>query len=164
MLSDEEKELLQRMTYTSAVTRETLPLWLPAGTAWTVRPGGMIKVQTPSEEYNLDGVVVYNCAIMIQRGPDMFVETADDFVPECWMHKAAGQIPTSAWRVFESGPRNCIEQELAALEARIVAALVARHYDFVKVGIGEFSLDHVGKPIIDTKGDCKVVSEMYPVG
>jgi cytochrome P450 len=70
---------------------------------------------------------------MIQRDPDVYGDTADDFVPERWLDDAASEIPASAWRAFERGPRNCIGQELAGLESRVVVALVARRYDFVKV-------------------------------
>lgn len=100
-----------------------------------VQPGVGVKVQAPHGEYSLDGVMVYNCAIMIQRDPKVFGETANDFVPERWLHEASDQIPVPAWRAFERGPRNCIGQELATLEARIVVALVARRYDFIKVRI-----------------------------
>jgi cytochrome P450 len=70
---------------------------------------------------------------MIQRDRDVYGSNANDFVPERWLGDAAEKIPTSAWRSFERGPRNCIGQELAILEARVVIALVARRYDFVKV-------------------------------
>lgn len=45
----------------------------------------------------------------------------------------SSQIPATAWRRFERGPRNFIGQELAMLEAKVVIALVSRHLDFVKV-------------------------------
>ena len=34
-----------------------------------------------------------------------------------------------AWRPFEFGPRNCIGQELALLEVRIVLALTVRRFE-----------------------------------
>ncbi|KAK4108979.1 cytochrome P450 [Canariomyces notabilis] len=150
------------MTYTTAVIKEALRLWPPAGTARKTAPGSGLTVHTSTGEYRLEGVYVYNCAIMIQRDPEVYGDTANDFVPERWLHNAADQIPISAWRPFERGPRNCIGQELAQIEARVVIALVARRFDFVKVGIGELSLDESGKPILDAKGRFKVVSEMYP--
>ncbi len=138
-LSDSGHDLLSQMTYTTAVIKETLRLWPPAGTARLTKPGAGIKVQTSTGEYNLEGVNIYNCAIMIQRDPEVYGNTANDFVPERWLQNETGtgtgtkQIPPSAWRPFERGPRNCIGQELANLEARVVVALIGRRYDFVKV-------------------------------
>jgi cytochrome P450 len=133
LLSGGGKDLLQRMTYTTAVIKEALRLWPPAGTARKTAPGSGLTVHTSTGEYRLEGVYVYNCAIMIQRDPEVYGDTANDFVPERWLHNAADQIPISAWRPFERGPRNCIGQELAQIEARVVIALVARRFDFVKV-------------------------------
>ena len=121
------------MTYASAVIKETLRLWPPAGTARMIKAESGIIVRTTIGEISLKGVNVYNCAIMIQRDPAVYGETANNFVPERWLGDDANQLPSSAWRPFERGPRNCIGQELANIEARIVIALVARRYDFSKV-------------------------------
>lgn len=154
------------MTYTVVAIKETLRLWPPAGTARITKPGAGLKVQTSMGEYNLEGVNVYNCALMIQRDPEVYGDTANDFVPERWLRNEQNNttpIPPSAWRPFERGPRNCIGQEMAFLEARVVVALTARRYDFVKVGLGAFELDSARRPILDEKNRYRVVSEVYPV-
>jgi cytochrome P450 len=133
LLSDKGQDLLQRMTYASAVIKETLRLWPPAGTARMTMPESGISVKTSEGEYPLEGVRVYNCALMIQRDPEVYGRNADKFVPERWLGSSAERIPTTAWRAFERGPRNCIGQDLVKLEARVVLALVARRYDFTKV-------------------------------
>ncbi|KAI1112681.1 cytochrome P450 [Nemania sp. NC0429] len=168
LLSGKGQDLLNRMTYTAAAIKEILRLWPPAGTARITKPGAGLKVQTSMGEYNLEGVNVYNCAFMIQRDPEVYGETANDFVPERWLRNENGDpgaepIPSSAWRPFERGPRNCIGQEMAFLEARVVIALTARRYDFVKNGLGEFEFDSAGRPILDEKNRYKVESEVYPV-
>lgn len=135
LLSPGGADCLQRMSYSSAVIREALRLWPPAGTARMTVPGAGVTVKTPSgETYPLDGVHVYNCAIIIQRDAAVYGDSADYFVPERWIPgtKEHVEIPVTAWRAFERGPRNCIGQELATLEARVVLALVSK-YDFVKV-------------------------------
>ncbi|KUI67583.1 hypothetical protein VM1G_02817 [Cytospora mali] len=162
LLSSSGQDLLHRMPYASAVIKETLRLWPPAGTARMTTPGAGLTVNTAAgEQYSLDGAHVYNCAIIIQRDPAVYGDSADEFVPERWLHGAGDNIPASAWRAFERGPRNCIGQELAMLEARVVIALVAK-YNFVKVGIGRLTLDEAGKPLLDEKGHFKVDDEMYP--
>ncbi len=102
----------------------------------------------------LDGLVVYLCQPIIQRDKKVYGETADVFMPERWLGdadaptardggldvvdhgRAAGGsrgggssgIPASAWRPFERGPRNCIGQELANMEARVILASTARRF------------------------------------
>ncbi|KAK3374875.1 cytochrome P450 [Podospora didyma] len=165
LLSNGGKDLVSRMTYTNAAIKEALRLWPPAATARvTGTEGSGITIKTPAGDvYPLDGVYVYNCQILIQRDPEVFGETANEFVPERWLGEAGEKIPPSAFRAFERGPRNCIGQELATIEARVVVALLARRYDFVKVGTGELSLDEAGMPILNANGQYKVVSEMYSV-
>lgn len=120
------------MTYCFAVIKETLRLWPPAGTARLTAPGTGIEITSPTGvKYPLEGVHVYNCAIMIQRDPEVYGHSAHDFVPERWLNGET--VPAGAWRPFERGPRNCIGQELAVLEAKVVLALVARKFDFTKV-------------------------------
>ncbi|KAI1446943.1 cytochrome P450 [Annulohypoxylon stygium] len=149
LLSNDGKVLLNSMKY--------------AGTARKTEPGAGLTVHTPTGEYPLEGVNVYNCAIMTQRDPEVYGDTANYFMPERWLNETAEKIPASAWRAFERGPRKCIGQELANLEARIVVALVARRYEFSKVGTGELNLDEDGKPILDSMGYFKTASKMYPV-
>ena len=45
-----------------------------------------------------------------------------------------GNLPTGAFRPFERGPRNCIGQELAMLEAKVVMCAVTRGFKWEKVG------------------------------
>ncbi|KAK0742570.1 cytochrome P450 [Apiosordaria backusii] len=172
-------ELLNNMTYTTAVIKETLRLCPPAGTARMAPPGSNFVVRTPEgQELCLDGMILYNCATIIQRDPQVFGDTADEFMPERWLGDKSGimstsndgdssieegrRFPASAWRPFERGPRNCIGQDLATIEARVIIAFVARTYDFTKVGLGELKRDEKGAFIIEQAGKYRVKSkEMY---
>lgn len=169
---------IQRLSYVSAVIKETLRLYPPAGTARYQTPGTGYNVQLPDgNSLCLDGVVMYNCATVIQRDEAVYGPSANEFVPERWLgdtdtsmqtntdeKSSGGKIPASAWRPFERGPRNCIGQELANLEARVILACTVRRYDFTKVGLGEVALDEDGKPIENDQGQYKVKSENYNVG
>lgn len=53
--------------------------------------------------------------------------------------------------------------ELANLESRIIIAIVARKYDFIKMGLGEIALNEKGLPTLDDKGQYRVKSELYNV-
>ncbi|KAI8628839.1 cytochrome P450 [Xylariaceae sp. FL1651] len=91
LLSENGQEILNRMTYTAAAIKETLRLWPPAGTARLTKSGSGIKVQTPTGEYNLEGVNIYNCVIMILRDPEVYGDSANDFVRERWLQFLRGQ-------------------------------------------------------------------------
>ena len=56
--------------------------------------------------------------------------------PDRWLNDAyMAALPAGAYRPFERGPRNCIGQELAMLEGKVVLACVARGLVFEKVGL-----------------------------
>jgi len=180
------EEVTRRMSYTSAVVKETLRLYPPAGTARMSMPGSGLTVRLPESgaEVCLDGLVLYNCASIIQRDRAVYGDTANDFVPERWLgdvdtsmrtnsdvvqdgkpaQATGGRVPPSAWRPFERGPRNCIGQELANLEVRVILACTLRRYDFTKIGLGENVLDERGEPVLNSKRQYEVKANMYCVG
>ncbi|XDG08286.1 hypothetical protein ABKA04_007901 [Annulohypoxylon sp. FPYF3050] len=163
-LAENGEHLLPRMRYISAVIKETLRLHPPAGTVRMTAPGTGFTVHTSTdEEYCLDGLIMYPCQRIVQRDPTVYRDTADDWVPERWLGEASKDIPPSAWRPFERGPRHCIGMELANLESRIIIAIIARKYDFIKTGLGEIALNEKGLPTLDDKGQYRVKSELYNV-
>ncbi|OTA90256.1 hypothetical protein M434DRAFT_390720 [Hypoxylon sp. CO27-5] len=50
------------------------------------------------------------------------------------------------------GPDSDPRTELADLESRIIIAIIARMYDFIKMVLGEAALDEKGLPTPDKKG------------
>lgn len=163
-LVERGEQLLPRLQYVNAVVKETLRLHPPAATVRMTPPGSGFTVRAPTgEEYNLDGTAMYSAQSIIQRDPSVYGDTADVWVPERWLGDAAKSIPASAWRPFERGPRNCIGSELANLESRIIISIVARKYDFFKVGLGESALDEKEFATVDDHGQYKVKSELYNV-
>lgn len=164
ILAERGEHVLPRLQYVNAVIKETLRLHPPAATVRMTDLGAGFTVRAPTgEEYNLDGTVIYSVQSVIHRDPSIYGDTADIWVPERWLGEAAKSIPASAWRPFERGPRNCIGSELANIESRIIISIVARKYDFVKIGLGESVLDEKGLPTLDDNGQYKVQVELYNV-
>jgi cytochrome P450 len=179
------EEKLRMLPYASAVIKETLRLHPPAGSARYVEPGTNFRVRTPDGDVCVDGMVLYLCASIIQRDPRVYGADADEFVPDRWLgdtdttsgeggaeegeigagagRQGGSGIPPSAWRPFERGPRNCIGQELANIEARVILALVARRFDFVKIGLGELEAGKDGEPVLGEDGNYKTKSTLFNV-
>lgn len=164
LLAPGGRELIHRMAYTSAVIKETLRLWPPGATSRMTSPGDGFQIRTAGgESLCVDGLMIYHVHSIIQRDPSVFGDTADYFVPERWLGDTEKMPPTGAWRPFERGPRSCIGQELATIEARVMIAMTVRRFDLTKVGQGAVALDDTGKPIIGKHGQYRVISDMYQV-
>ncbi|KAH7317047.1 cytochrome P450 [Stachybotrys elegans] len=136
LLAPGGKELIHRMSYASAVIKETL------------RDGFTINVNGTT--YCADGLMLYHVHSIIQKDTSR------------WLHHAS-DIPPGAWRAFERGPRNCIGQELATIEARVTIALVARRFHFSKVGRGSLIVGTDGNSEMGENGQYKVESKLYMV-
>ncbi|KAH8901259.1 cytochrome P450 [Thozetella sp. PMI_491] len=162
LLAPGGQELINRMPYSTAVIKETLRLWPPGATSRMPKVGDGYTIRTPEGELCLDGMMVYQISYIIQRDPDSFGETADKFVPERWLDDS-DEIPVGAWRPFERGPRGCIGQELATMEARVLMAMLARRFEFTKVGRGAVAVGPSGEPELDSNQQYKVTSELYQV-
>jgi len=154
---------LQHMPYIAAVVKETLRLHPPAGASRVIPPGTNYMLPLPDGgQQCIDGMLVYSCHKLIHTDRRIFGDTAEHFAPERWLDERAATIPAGAWRPYERGPRNCIGQDLANLEARAIIALAARRYDFVKVGLGQLARDGDGEPRLDVGSDqYEVVEELY---
>lgn len=162
LLAPGGEKLMTRLPYTDAIIKEILRLYPPGGTARMAPVGSNTYLTMPDGKRLLvDGMTMTPIAKIIQRDPAIFGENADDFVPERWLGQH--NIPDSAWRPYERGPRRCTGSELANMEARLTLACTARRYDFVKVGTGELELDEKDQPILDDKGYYKTKSTLFTV-
>jgi cytochrome P450 len=176
LLSNPDK--LSKLTYASAVFKEILRLYPPAGAARMAPAGSGFTIQTNDGSICVDGIILYICHYVIQRDPAVYGETAEIWMPERWLEagqastvsdkystsstKTDTKMPPGAWRPFERGPRNCVGQELSNLEARAIFAVAARRYDFTKVGKGATALKD-GKPVLDKYGQYEVTEPIFNV-
>ena len=121
--------LLNQLPYTLAVIKETLRLYPPASSIRNGEPG--FSVTTPDgRQCPTEGLLVWSNHVAIHRNPD-FWQQPEDFLPERWIVEKDDPLSPAAkgaWRAFEYGPRNCIGQELAMLEVKLVLALTLREF------------------------------------
>ncbi|KAK6063318.1 P450 monooxygenase AflN 4 [Seiridium cupressi] len=141
----EDPYIVNKLEYTNAVIKETLRVFPPASTVRGSIPDGYIIEPTTQQKIPMIAkAVIWPVAHMIHRNKRFFPEPLK-FVPERFIQSQTPypdselftEAGKDAFRPFEKGPRNCIGQELAMLEGRVILALIAREFDFVLEYPGE---------------------------
>lgn len=144
-------QLLNRLPYTSAVIKEALRLYPPASSTRASAPGFTIK---ENDETQLDGFMLWGVHHAIHRASEHWV-TPDNFIPDRWLVSPGHELypaDKEAWRPFEKGPRNCIGQELALLEVKVILAMVLRDFDFADAYV-EYNMKTGRKGPTEVAGD-----------
>ena len=131
-----DRILGSQLPYTTAVVKETLRLHPPAATARLIPPGSNFEIEVNGKSINVDGLRIYPSQWLIHRNPKIWGPDARDFKPERWLDSEyVANLPPGAFRAFERGPRNCIGQDLAIIEGKVLLAMIARGFEFEKVGL-----------------------------
>jgi cytochrome P450 len=71
---------------------------------------------------------------------DRFYDGPRTFDPDRWTDGLRERLPDFAYFPFGGGPRRCIGDRFALLEAKLVLATVLSRYEFDLVGPEEFDL------------------------
>jgi len=112
------------LRYTGHVITESLRLYPPA---WSMGREACEDVDVGG--YRIPrGRQIWFCPWAIQRDPRWF-DSPDTFQPERWEGDLAKRLPRFAYFPFGGGPRLCIGQAFAQLEAVLVLATLARSFD-----------------------------------
>lgn len=75
------------------------------------------------------GVTVFLCPWAMHRDPRFF-DRPDEFLPERWADGLAKRLPKYAYFPFSGGPRLCIGNTFAMLEAVLAVAIIAPRFSF----------------------------------
>lgn len=126
--------VLNQLHYTTAVIKETLRLWPVAG---TLRCGSKHLLLThpeypgmlfPTEGFNVDS------SVAAMHRNEKFWPQPSTFIPERFLTRDPNDPlhpHKNAFRAWELGPRNCIGQELALVEMRLILALTVRELEVI---------------------------------
>lgn len=125
--------VVNKLHYTTAVIKESLRLFPAASTIRKPDETTKTPIRDPKTGEALPtvpGMFLWVLHWGMHRDPSIWGSNAAVFDPSRFMPENAASLPEAGYRPFEKGIRNCIGQDLAMLEARIVLALVARRFDF----------------------------------
>jgi cytochrome P450 len=127
-----EPSILSQIPYTVAVIKETMRLYPPTGSQRAGIPG-IALTDRHGTQYPCEGFHISTQHNRLHQHPGHWPE-ADKFLPERWLVPEDHEMypSTGVFRAFEHGTRNCIGQNLAMLELRIVLALTVRRFEIVK--------------------------------
>jgi cytochrome P450 len=121
--------LLNKIPYTTAVIKEVLRMYPPVSGVRAGEPGFNVTDDV-GRSFPTEGFLVWDVPQVIHRDPAYWLKP-DDFLPERWLVAADDPLHPvkGAWRPFSHGPRNCIGQELAVLEMKVIMVMTARRFD-----------------------------------
>ncbi len=120
---------LAKLPYTDAIIKELMRLYPPA---W------MVGIRIAQEDVTLGeypiakGSVILMSSWATHRNPRYFSEP-DRFMPERWTPEFEKNLPRFAYFPFGGGPRVCIGNSFAMMEARLILATVAQQWQMTLV-------------------------------
>jgi cytochrome P450 len=114
---------LPRLRYTEMVITESMRLYPPAYalSRQAIRPIEIAGVPIPA------GNSVVMPTWVVQRDPRWF-EEPEEFRPERWADDLAKRLPRFAYTPFGGGPRQCIGNTFALMEATLLLAVIAQRF------------------------------------
>jgi cytochrome P450 len=130
-------EHARQLPYTEAVFQESMRLYPPA---WAV--GRQPTEDVEIGDYTIpEGAQVIMPSCLIHRD-ERWYDDPEAFRPERWLGDLEEQIPRFAYFPFGGGPRICVGNHFARMEAILVIATIAQHYSFDHLGPDELTTYH----------------------
>jgi cytochrome P450 len=116
---------LQRLPYLHAVINEVLRLYPPA---YVLARVAIAPFTIGEHEFPAGETVLISQWVM--HRDSRYFDEPDAFRPERWLDGLAERLPPGAYFPFGDGPRRCIGQGFAMLEAALVIGLIAQRFRF----------------------------------
>ena len=114
---------LARLPYTEMIIKESMRLYPPA---WVV-PRLVIQDFTLRGYDIRRNSIVFTSPYTMHRHP-RYYEQPERFIPERWTLEMEKTLPKYAYFPFGGGPRVCIGNGFAMMEARLILATIAQHW------------------------------------
>jgi cytochrome P450 len=126
---------LERLPFTEAVLLESMRLYPPA---WGVGRQAMSEVEIGGWRYPKGTEFVISPWVVHRDGRGF--EDPEVFRPERWENDLARRLPRFAYFPFGGGPRVCIGNRFAMMEAKLVLAVAAQRFRFAPTAETSLSL------------------------
>jgi cytochrome P450 len=116
---------LSRLRYADSAIKESMRLYPPAYLI-----GRESLEEDRIGDYRIPkGAVIYISAWSLHRNPRHFPEP-ERFLPERWHHDLEKRLPRFAYMPFGGGPRICIGERFALMEAVLILAALVQRFRF----------------------------------
>jgi cytochrome P450 len=114
---------LPQLPYTQMIVKETLRLYPPAWFLFRQAEAGLTLDGEPIP----DGAIIFLMPYTTQRDARYFADP-DSFQPERWRDDFEKSLPKGAYFPFGLGPRACIGNGFALMEAQLLLATIAQQF------------------------------------
>ena len=127
---ESDPKVLNKVPYTVAVIKEVMRLY-PAVSSTKIGQRDLDITGDSDIPFPTEELMLWYNPQAIHRDPALWPK-ADDFIPERFLVGPEDSLHPvkGSWRPFSHGPRNCIGQELAMMEMKVVLILTAREFNF----------------------------------
>lgn len=120
---DATTEDLPQLKFTESIILETMRLYPPA---WVIGRESVGPFEVGGYQFGA-GTTVMIAPWVLHRDARHFDEP-EAFRPERWLDGLARRLPRYAYMPFGGGPRVCIGQRFAMIEATLILATIAQHF------------------------------------
>ena len=114
---------LPQLPYTQMIVKETLRLYPPAWYLFRQAASDLALAGEPIP----DGSIIFLMPFTTQRDGRWFADP-DSFQPERWRNGFEKSLPKGAYFPFGLGPRTCIGNGFALMEAQLLLASIAQQF------------------------------------